>query len=133
MYPVIIEFGPFALRSFGLAFAAGFAVAIWVILRRAKRWGFPPDPVLTLSFLLIFTGILGARLAYVVTHLDEFAGRWLDSINPFAGEQFGLAGLNLYGGIVAGIIVAFWYAHKRNLPVLGVMDLLAPGLPSGCL
>jgi len=131
VYPVIFEIGPFALRSFGLAFAAGFAVAIWVILRRAKRWGYPPDPVLTLSFLLIFTGILGARVAYVLTHIEEFSGRWLDSINPFAGEQFGLAGLNLYGGIVAGILVTLWYSQRKNLPVLGALDLLAPGAAIG--
>jgi phosphatidylglycerol:prolipoprotein diacylglycerol transferase len=131
LHPVIFKLGPFALRSFGLAFAVGFAVAIAVVLRRGKRWGFPPDPVLSLCFYLIFTGILGARLAYVVTHVQEFAGRWTDAINPFAGEQFGLAGLNLYGGIVAGIAVSLWYARRRNLPVLGVLDLLAPGAAIG--
>ena len=131
MHPVIFHLGPFALRTFGLAIAVGFAVSIAVVLRRAKRWGFPPDPVLNLCFYLIFSGILGARLAYVVTHLEEFAGRWLDAVNPFAGEQFGLAGLNLYGGIVVGIVVAVAYARRRNLPVLGVLDLLAPGVAIG--
>jgi phosphatidylglycerol---prolipoprotein diacylglyceryl transferase len=131
LHPVIFHLGPFALRSFGLAIAVGFAVAIAAVLRRAKRWGFPPDPVLNLCFYLIFSGILGARLAYVVTHLEEFAGRWLDAVNPFAGEQFGLAGLNLYGGIVVGIVVSVAYARRRNLPVLGVLDLLAPGVAIG--
>lgn len=131
MHPVIFELGPFTLRSFGLAFAVGFAVAIAVVLRRAKRWGFPPDPVLSLCLYLIFAGILGARLAYVVTHVEEFSGRWLDAFNPFAGEQFGLAGLNLYGGIVAGLLFALWYSRRRNLPVLGVLDLLTPGVGVG--
>lgn len=131
MHPIIFEWGPLTLRSFGLAFAVGFALAIMVVLRRAKRWGFPPDPVLNLCFYLIFAGVIGARLAYVFTHIPEFAGRWTDAINPFAGEQFGLAGLNLYGGVVAGLLVALWYARKRNLPPLGVLDLLAPGLAIG--
>ncbi len=131
MHPIIFELGPFTLRSFGLAFAVGFAVAIFAVLRRAKRWGFPPDPVLNLCFYLIFAGVIGARLAYVATHIPEFAGRWTDAINPFSGEQFGLAGLNLYGGVVAGLFVSLWYALRRNLPVLGVLDLLAPGLAIG--
>jgi phosphatidylglycerol:prolipoprotein diacylglycerol transferase len=106
-------------------------VAILVVLRRGKRWGFPPDPVVSLCFYLMFAGVLGARLAYVATHLPEFSDRWLDAVNPFAGEQFGLAGLNLYGGIVAGLVLAIWYARRRNLPVLGVLDLLAPGVAMG--
>jgi phosphatidylglycerol:prolipoprotein diacylglycerol transferase len=131
MFPVIFEWGPFTLRTFGLLFAIGFGVAIWVVLRRAKRWGFPPDPVLTLCFLAIMMGVLGARLFYVVLHTDEFAGRWLAAINPFAGEQFGLAGLNLYGGIVVGLLVALLYARRKQLPILGTLDLLAPGVAIG--
>jgi phosphatidylglycerol:prolipoprotein diacylglycerol transferase len=131
VYPVIFQWGPFALRSFGLLLSLGFACAIWAILRRTKRWGFPPDPVLTLCFMLIFAGVLGARLTYVILHTDEFAGRWMASFNPFAGAQFGLAGLNLYGGVVAGIVVALWYARRRGLPILGTLDLLAPGLAIG--
>jgi len=128
---VIFEWGPFTLRTFGLLFALGFAAAIWIVLRRAKRWGFPPDPVLTLCFVLIFSGVIGARLAYVFMHVPEFAGHWLNAINPFAGEQFGLAGLNLYGGVVLGFVVALWYARRQNLPILGTLDLLAPGVAIG--
>ena len=128
MYPVIFELGPFQLRTFGLMFALGFAVAIWAILRRSKRWGFPPDPILTLCFLLIFGGIIGSRIAYVLMHVPEFAGRWMDAINPFAGEQFGLAGLNLYGGVLLSIGLALWYARRRNLPILGTIDLMVPGV-----
>lgn len=112
-------------------FAIGFAVAIWVVLRRSKRWGFPVDPVMTLCFLLIFAGIIGARLAYVIMHIPEFEGRWLAAVNPFAGPQFGLAGLNLYGGVVLSIIVALWYARRQKLPILGTLDLLAPGVAIG--
>jgi len=131
LYPIVFEWGPFALRSFGLLFALGFAAAIWAILRRAKRWGFPPDPVLTLCFLMIFSGILGSRVAYVLLHTSEFSGRWTDSINPFGGEEFGLAGLTLYGGIVAGLLVTIWYAKRKNMPILAALDLLAPGAALG--
>lgn len=131
MYPVIFEVGPFTLRFFGLMLSLGFGAAIWVVLRRAKRWGFPPDPVMTLCFLLIFAGVAGARLSYVALHTDEFSGRWLDSVNPFAGAEFGLAGLNLYGGILAGLIVALWYVRRKNLPALGMLDLLSPGVAIG--
>jgi phosphatidylglycerol:prolipoprotein diacylglycerol transferase len=131
VYPIIFEWGPFTLRTFGLLFALGFAAAIWAILRRSKRWGFPADPILTLCFMAIFSGILGARLAYVVLHTEEFAGRWLAAINPFAGEQFGLAGLNLYGGIVVGLLVAIGYTYRRNLSPWAALDLLAPGVAIG--
>ena len=110
-----------------LAFFAG-VIYVRVV---TKRDGLPFEPFLTLSYILIFGGVFGARLAYVLMHPEEFSGHWTDTFNPFAHGQFGIAGLNLYGGVVTAITLALVYLYWRKMPVLRVFDYFAPALGLG--
>jgi phosphatidylglycerol---prolipoprotein diacylglyceryl transferase len=70
-------------------------------------------------------------LSYVLFHLSEFEGNWLDTINPFHADRFGIAGLNLYGGVLCAVICSFIYIRVRHLSVLDVFDIFAPTIGIG--
>jgi phosphatidylglycerol:prolipoprotein diacylglycerol transferase len=55
----------------------------------------------------------------------------MDSINPFAGGNFGIAGLNLYGGVIVAIIGTFIYCRMKKLSLLEVFDYFSPTLGLG--
>ncbi len=131
MHPEILHIGPFTLRSFGLMLALSFLVGILYIRRRALREHVDVNFVLNLAFLVIFAGIFGARVFYVLFHWSDFSSNPLSAFNPFASGQFGIAGLNLYGGIVFAIVVALWYVWRKKQSLWRVFDIFAPAVALG--
>ena len=132
MHPEIFHIGPFALRSFGLMLAISFFIGIVYIRARAIKEQIDVNFVLNLAFIVIFAGILGARVFYVAFHWSDFADNPLSSFNPFGTSgQFGIAGLNLYGGVVFAIAATLVYVRIKQQPLWQVMDIFAPALALG--
>jgi phosphatidylglycerol:prolipoprotein diacylglycerol transferase len=132
MFPEIFQIGPFALRSYGLTLAISFFVGLYYIVRRSRREGIDQNFAINLAFIEIFTGLLGARLFFVLVHLSEYTSDPWSAVNPFgSGGQFGISGLNLYGGVVCAIIAAFIYIKKKRQSLWQVLDIFAPALALG--
>jgi phosphatidylglycerol:prolipoprotein diacylglycerol transferase len=133
MYPEILKIGPFAVRSYGLMLIISVMLGIYYVYRMSKNTKFDFGTLLSIAYILVFGGIIGARLFYVLFHLDEFQGNWLATINPFQSDQFGIAGLNLYGGVIVAVISSFIYLRAKKLPVLSIYDLFAPTIGIGLM
>lgn len=131
MCPELFNIGPIPVRSFGLMLALSFFLGVYYVKKVAARDKFPFEPLLNVAYILIIGGILGARISYVLLHLDEFAGRWTHSFNPFGSTEFGIAGLNLYGGVILAILGAWAYCYFKRLKILQVFDYFAPTLALG--
>jgi phosphatidylglycerol:prolipoprotein diacylglycerol transferase len=99
----------------------------------SRKSGLDFGQMLSIAYILVFGGILGARLFYVLFHIDEFQGHWLDTINPFHSDQFGIAGLNLYGGVIVAAVAAYIYMRVKKLPVLKILDVFAPTIGIGLI
>jgi len=133
VFPEIVKFGPIAIRSYGLLLSFSVLLGVYYVYRIGKKYGRNFDQLFTVAYILVFGGILGARLFYVLFHIDEFRGRWLDTVNPFGTDQIGIAGLNLYGGVVTAVILAFIYLRRRKMPVLDTFDIFAPTVGLGLM
>jgi phosphatidylglycerol:prolipoprotein diacylglycerol transferase len=125
MHPKILEI-PFihlTLGSFGPMMVIGFLAAV-TLIRRLSR-DITPDPQLITNAALysLITGVVGARLFYVVHHFDQFQGQ--GAISLFAVWK---GGLELLGGVIPAIVVIFLYARYHKLPVRQYFDILAIGL-----
>ncbi|MBU0983252.1 MAG: prolipoprotein diacylglyceryl transferase [candidate division Zixibacteria bacterium] len=131
MCPDLFEIGPVPIRSYGLMMALSFLLGIWYIHRACAKHKRPFEQYLSIAYILIFGGVIGARIAYVLLHWSEFSGHLLDAINPFQPGQFGIAGMNLYGGVLAAIGGAYLYCKWKKLNVLDTFDHFAPTLALG--
>ncbi len=132
MHPILIDFGPFALHSYGLAMAVAFGLGIWVAMKRAEARGIGGKYALDLAVLILIFSLIGARAAYVVTHWHEFADHPLDVISPVQHTgQIGIAGLVLLGGVIAGFATAWVYSRRKQIPFLVTTDLFVPSLALG--
>lgn len=121
MHPVLL--GP--VKSFGFMLAVSFALGIWLAIKRGRRAQIAPETVYDLSFLILVTSIIGVRLFYVLTHLDEFSGR------PLRVFAFPEGGLTLYGGLIAAVLASWLFCRRRQLSWLKVADLLLPSVALG--
>ncbi len=132
MHPVILKIGAFELRSYGLMLAISFLAGIYISVRRAKKKGIDPNQIMDLSVIIIISAILGSRLLYVLFHLEEFRGHWLDTINPFQSNgQIGIAGLTLLGGVLLSFLSSFIYLKAKKLPFLKFADTVIPAVGLG--
>ncbi|MDH4155926.1 MAG: prolipoprotein diacylglyceryl transferase [candidate division Zixibacteria bacterium] len=131
MHPELFHIGPIPIRSYGLMLALSFFLGLVYVYRISQRDKKPFEPFLAIAYIMIIGGIVGARLSYVLFHLDEFAGHWTRVFNPFDSSQFGIAGLNLYGGVVLAVVGSFLYCRFKKLSVLETFDYFAPTLGIG--
>ena len=63
-----------------------FFVSVVYLKYITKRFNKSFETYLNLAYIMIFSGIIGARLAYVFLHLSEFSGNWTAVFNPFASN-----------------------------------------------
>lgn len=117
------------IKFYGIVITIGFMVAYFMSVSYAKKTG--QDEELYLDFLLwlVIPAIAGARLYYVIFSWDEYFGKGkgfgetlLDIINIRNG------GLAIYGGIIAGVIVAIFFVKKKKANIWVMADTIAPGL-----
>ncbi|REK19689.1 MAG: prolipoprotein diacylglyceryl transferase [Actinobacteria bacterium] len=115
--------GPLRVTFYGILIAIGVAIA-WQVTERTflARGGNGEILSKILARVLIF-GFLGARLAYVSTHLSRFEGEWWKVIAIWEG------GLALYGGLTAGAIAGYVYSRKWNANFVDLLDGMAVGVP----
>jgi len=133
MHPDLLQIGSFTLKSYGVALAVSFILAILIAVKRAKKFGVDPDHVYNVAIVAVFASVIGSRFFYVIFHLDEFRGQWLNTINPFNPEGgFGIAGLSMMGGIVLVIIGVWLYTRLKKVKFTVIGDIIAPTFFLGC-
>jgi phosphatidylglycerol:prolipoprotein diacylglycerol transferase len=121
MHPILI--GP--VKSFGFMLAVSFAVGIWFCARRGRARGVKPETIYDLSFVILVSSIIGVRGFYVLTHLDQFQGRWLQI---FAFKE---GGLTLYGGLGLALLAGWFFCRRRGLNYLEAADIMIPSVALG--
>ena len=127
--PEILSLGPITLRWYGLLFASGFLIGLFIVRKMflAER---APEEWLDSAFVYIVSGaVLGARLghvffydwAYYREHLSEIPKIWH-------------GGLASHGGAI-GIILALWIFSVRisKKSILWILDkVVVPTALAAC-
>jgi len=131
VHPKLFEFGPLSISSYGVMLALSFFAGVYYVYLYAKKHNLTLSPFLATAYIMVFAGILGARVAYVLFHLEEFTGNWFAVINPYQGAQFGITGLSLYGGIIGAVVFSIVYLKWRGYSVLDTFDIFAPTIGIG--
>ncbi len=125
MHPILFQFGPFTLYSYGLFLALGFLAGLYVSKREALLCGENPDTLTDIIFYIIIFGVLGGRFFYIFTNLDSFMKRPLDVFKIWEG------GLVFYGGFIFAAIFVVIYTRLKKTSLWKIADILAPGLAIG--
>jgi prolipoprotein diacylglyceryl transferase len=118
-----IHLGAFEVRAYGLMIALGVIAAVAFAQRRWEAKGGKPGDIVGLAMWAVPAGIIGARVYHVITDPELFRGRWLHVFAIWEG------GLGVPGGIAAGVLTGVYVAHRREMPVAELLDVVAPAIP----
>ena len=125
MFPILLHIGPLTIRTYGAMVAMAFLASLQAarVAAHARRIG--ESFLLDLVALLVMTGLLGARVFYVLLNLDYFRQHPWESVKVWEG------GLVFYGGFIIAAIVGMIFTRYRGYPLDDIADCLAPGLALG--
>lgn len=122
MDPNILELGPFVLAWHGVLTVVAIAVAVWIMQIGFRERGISMAGIDSFVLLSIAGGIIGARVFYLLDHLDFYID------NPGEALKINEGGLAIYGAVIGGFITVAIISWLRKYPFLKVIDSIAPGL-----
>lgn len=128
MFPTILKLGGIHIYSYGLMLFLSFLVGIWLVERRARKFGVPGQVITDMALWILLAVVIGSRLFYVAFHWDEFRH---DLVGIVAFWRGGLAGLMFYGGFLGAIVAGLVFVWVKKLPLLKLMDAIAPAIMLG--
>lgn len=120
-----ISLGPLDLRTFGFFVALGVLVGAWLAARYAEGYGIPRDTTYGLAMRMVVAGVIGSRITWVLSHLDD-----LDS--PLDAFAIWEGGLQFSGGFLFAVVFGYpVYRHWNRLTRWHSLDGYAYGLTIG--
>ncbi len=114
-------FGRFEIAWYALFITLGIVLAFVYINLRIKDFGWNLDLLLDIGLPTVVFGVIGTRLYYVLTKLDEFHS-FYDVIAIWEG------GLGIYGGLIAGGITVFVMTRIKKISFMKFADCVCPSL-----
>ena len=117
-----IPFTDMTVKSYGFMMVCGFIAAIILIRRLTKNLGQNPDHITNAALYALISGVVGARIFYVVHYWAAFRDRPIEIFYVWQG------GLELLGGVILAIAVIIFYMRVQKLPIRKYLDILAIAL-----
>ncbi|MCI8590412.1 MAG: prolipoprotein diacylglyceryl transferase [Clostridiales bacterium] len=109
---------------YGIIITFAICIAFLIVLRHAKQEYIKKDDIYDLAIWVILFGMIGARLYYVLTSLDQY-DNLLDTFKIWEG------GLAFYGCIIGGALACVVVAKFKKISFAILFDMLSPAVLIG--
>ena len=107
---------------YSLCILLGVTIAYLLITSEAKKHNIDKDTITDLIFYALIFGIVGARIYYVIFNLDYYISNPSEILKVWSG------GLAIHGGVIFGIIFIYFFAKKKKLNFIKILDIAAPAV-----
>ena len=115
----------FWIALYGVIIAIGMMAGVAIAIYDRKSRGLSEDPIWDLALIGIPSGIVGARIYYIIFAWEYYKD---DLLQVFNLRQGGLA---IYGGVIGAFISIFIYCRVKKVGFLEVWDSIALGFLVG--
>ncbi|MEE9613463.1 MAG: prolipoprotein diacylglyceryl transferase [Thermodesulfobacteriota bacterium] len=127
MHPVLFDFGPVQIRFYGLMYVVAILVGSYIVKSEVRRKGISltDDDVMNFVIWTVVSGVVGARLYYVVFNWGFYAA------NPVEIPAIWHGGLAIHGGLIGGFTFACFYLRSYEVNFWRMSDAVAPAIILG--
>jgi len=121
MYPELLKIGSrLTIYSYGTCIALGLILAIVFAGKVAKKYAIDPDLFFNGGLVAFISGIVGAKLLYIITDIKEIIA------DPSILLDVG-SGFVFYGGLIAGVAGFIIYITKvKKMSFMDKADIAMP-------
>lgn len=123
MRPILFHIGSFPVYSYGVFLFLAFLAGVLVAGRELERRGRDRSAIYAVGAVAAVSGVLGARLFYVIGHWSEFSSDWLSILD------LNMRGLVFYGGLALAVPACVLVVRRMGLPAGTVADAVGLSLP----
>ncbi|HBA37059.1 TPA: prolipoprotein diacylglyceryl transferase [Candidatus Falkowbacteria bacterium] len=120
--PILFSFGPLTVYWYGFFVVLGMIVALSLTFHLAKYYHLRRETIFDLSFWLIIGGLLGARLYDIGLNLPYYFQ------HPWQTLAIWKGGLAIHGGIIAGLLIIYFFSRRQKINFWKLSALIVPGL-----
>lgn len=121
MNRILFSIGPITIYWYSVTMLLAVLVGIYLSLKESKKQGMYSF-MLDLITYVIVSGIIGARLYYVIFNFDNYKNNLLSIFKIWEG------GIAIYGAIIGGFLAIVYLAKKRKQNIIKTTDIIVPGL-----
>lgn len=125
--PVAFTIGSYEIRWYGIFMAIAILIGFLYLRRDALRLGVDEDFIYNIAIFMVLGGVIGARLVYVATNWQFYAGDWVSILRINEG------GLSFHGAVGGGTLAGWLYARAKGESFARMFDLAIPGVCVGII
>lgn len=119
----LFSIGPIHIYFFGLMIGIAIIAGSIFAIKRAEERGITEDSMLNLIMIVVISGVLGARLFYILFYNPSFYFS-----NPQEIIKISEGGLSIHGGIFSAVAAGYMYSIKSKIPFLKLADITVMGV-----
>ncbi|HFR3383056.1 prolipoprotein diacylglyceryl transferase [Streptococcus suis] len=122
MDPIAIKLGPLEIRWYAICILLGLILGVYLATKEGPRKKIRQDDILDFILIAFPLSILGARIYYVAFSWSEYKDNILSIFAIWNG------GIAIYGGLITGAIVLYFFTQYRFINTLDFLDIVAPSV-----
>jgi phosphatidylglycerol:prolipoprotein diacylglycerol transferase len=119
----LFSFGPIHIYFFGLMIAIAVIIGGGFAIKQGEKRGINEDIMFNLILIVVISGVLGARLFYILFYDPLFYFS-----NPGEIIRINEGGLSIHGGIVSAVVAGYLYSIKSKISFLELADIAVVGI-----
>jgi len=124
--PYAFKIGPIAVHWYGIFMAISIAAGAYYLYVKSKELNYDEDFLLNLLMIVVISGIVGARLMFVLANdIDWFYKDPIQILKIYEG------GLSWHGAVLGGFLAGLYYCRKKNVRINPLEDYAVIGLAIG--
>ena len=126
MHPILINFGPFHLATYGTFVAVAYLAGIFWLKTQVKSMpGMTEDKFWILVYGLFVGAILGGKILFILVSLKSYLSGEMRIIRDF---RYGFV---FFGGLLGAMLTGFFMVRWIQVQFLATADYLGVALPMG--
>lgn len=119
---IAFKIGSADIYWYAVLIVSGIVLSLFLMYFTKKKYGIKYEDFLEIFIFVLVGGVIGARLFYVIFNLEYY----LQNISQIFNIQNG--GLAIYGGIIAGSIIAYIACKLKKINFFDFADFVVPYL-----
>jgi phosphatidylglycerol:prolipoprotein diacylglycerol transferase len=125
MHPILFEFGPITIYSYGFFVALGFLTALIIARIFAKKNDIDQQLISDMISTILVSALMGARVLYIIINFKYYQHNLIAMFKIWDG------GLVFYGGFIFAVTGSYIFMKYKKMNLWKTADIISPGIALG--